>query len=374
MGVMISAWVFFCALNPFFSKKSYNKYLTLIVIVYSCIAYKIVFTETMDIARQVISMQYWYRNGWEWFLTNKTGMDPLSAFYFYAIGLTGDYHLIPAISVLITYSFSFATLFRCSRYYNLSKDEMNLMLFCFMSIFVFFYAFSNIRIYMCFAVISFFVYMELIENKCHVVAWFFYISAIFFHYACLPFVVFRFLVYGGRKMEKLRFFLIIAGFLLFSQAGNILSALGVNSGLLYTIQYKLNGYAEYTTFGIEYFIDSLIKVAPFFVLVFVSYFSRRLFSEREYQYVYYCFLSAIFYVCMIGNYQFVLRSPSMLVELFVVLLGIFSHKIRNICSNGSRKGNILINNYKIIFLILLCSSVSNILFDLRYLIMRNITF
>lgn len=123
MNVMITAWIAFIVINPFVSKKNYKFYLALIAIAYSFIAYHVVFTETMDISRVAESMQYWYRNGWEWFLANRTESDPLSALYYYVIGLTGDLHLIPAISILITYGFSFGLLYRASKYYNLKKEK-----------------------------------------------------------------------------------------------------------------------------------------------------------------------------------------------------------------------------------------------------------
>lgn len=371
MSVMIVAWIGFILLNPFFSKKNYRIYLGLIAIVYSYIAYHVIFTDTMDIGRVSTSMQYWYRNGWTWFWTNKTEMDPLSALYYYAIGLTGDTHLIPAISILITYGFSFALIYKCSVFYNLSKRQTNMLLFFFMSIFVFFYALSNIRIYMCFAIIAFFVYMELIEDKCHIIAWPFYIASIFFHYACFPFVLIRVLVYRYKKLTGTRILGLLVLFILYTQAETILSLIGANSGLLYTIQYKLNGYSTYSTFGIEYFIDSLLKVIPIFLAIVLFSYSSNLFNDRENKFLHYCLLCGLFFVCMINNYQFVLRSPSMFILLFVVVLAIAYNKKYELTVEWNSGAQSFINNHNIIMVMMVCASLFNIMFDSRYLIMRN---
>lgn len=371
MGVMIAAWIGFILLNPFFSKKNYRIYLALIAIVYSYIAYHVVFTDTMDIGRVTTSMQYWYRNGWTWFLINKTDIDPLSALYYYAIGLTGDNHLIPAISVLIIYGFSLGLIYRCSVFYNLSKRETNMLVFFFMSIFVFFYALSNIRIYMCFAIIAFFVYMELIEDKCHIIAWPFYIASIFFHYASFPFVLVRVLVYRYNKLTVKRILGLLVLFIGYTQAGTILSLIGANSGLLYTIQYKLNGYSTYSTFGMEYFIDSLLKVIPIFLAIVLFSYSSGLFNDRENKFIHYCLLCGMFFVCMINNYQFVLRTPSMFILLFVVILAIAYNKKYEMNVEWNSGALSFMNNHNIIMFMMICVSVFNIVFDSRYLIMRN---
>lgn len=371
MAVMIVAWIGLVILNLFFSKKNYKLYLAIIAIVYSFIAYHVVFTDAMDIGRVTASMQYWYRNGWQWFLANKTEMDPLSALYYYVIGLTGDNHLIPAISILITYGFSLGLIYRCSKFYDLSKRETNMLLFFFMSIFVFFYALSNIRIYMCFAVIAFFIYMELIEDKCHIIAWPFYIAAVFFHYACLPFVLIRILVYRYNKLTVKRLFAFLALFIVYTQAGNILSLIGAESGILYTIQYKLNGYSTYSTFGIEYFIDSLLKVIPIFLTIVLFSYSSSLFNDRENKFIHYCLLCSLLFACMINNYQFVLRTPSMFILLFVVLLTISTNKKFELTVEENSVTRSFINNHNIIVIMMIVVSLFNIVFDSRYLIMRN---
>ena len=371
MAVMLVAWIGFIILNLFFSKKNYKIYLALIAIVYSFIAYHVVFTDTMDIGRVTASMQYWYKNGWQWFLANKAEMDPLSAVYYYVIGLAGDPHLIPAISILITYGFSFALIYKSSIFYKLSKQKINILLFFFMSISVFFYALSNIRIYMCFAVIAFFVYMELIEDKCHVIAWLFYIASIFFHYACLPFILIRVLVYRYKKLTAARVFGLLVLFILYTQVGTILSLIGVDSGLLYTIQYKLNGYSTYSTFGIEYFIDSLLKVIPIFLMIILFSNSRGVFTDRENKFIYYCLLCVFFFACTINNYQFILRTPSMFILLFVVILSISFNKKSELTAEQKPIARSFVSNHNIIIIMMVFVSLFNIVFDSHYLIIRN---
>ena len=375
MIVMIICWCLFAIINPFFSKKNYGKYLSIIAITYAFIAYHIRFTSSMDISRVTTSMKYWYDIGILKTIKNQSEMDPLSTIYYYFIGLSGDFHLIPAISILIIYGFSFALIYRCSIFFNLSKKEMNIITFLFLSLYVFFYAYSNIRIYMCFSILSFFIYMELIEDKCHIICWPFYIAAIFFHYASLPFVLLRVLVYKYKSFTLSRIFVIGILVVLFFQLPNFLSLFDTSSGLLHTLSYKLNSYSKYTTFGIEYFIISLIKVIPIFIVVILNLFSKNIYFINEKKFLYFVFITSLLYIFMLSNYQFVIRTPNFLITLFVVVYCIITRKIKN---NKMAKNNVLYEklsfNYNIIIGLMFLISIINIFFDSYYFIYRSMIF
>lgn len=374
MLIMTLIWIFLIILNPLFNKKMYKYYLCLIVILYSFMAYHVKFTENMDIARVVQSMKYWYYNDFFYFLNNKMDMDPLSALYYYIIGLTGDYHLIPAISILISYGFSMALIYKVSKYFKLSKLEMNICTFIFLSNFVFFYALSNIRIYMCYTIIAYFIYMELIENKYHKRAIIFYTMAIFFHYACLPFILIRIILIGYKKRTLKRDVLILMGIILLTQIENILSFLNPTSGILHTIYYKLSRYSRYETFGIEYFFNSMIKVCGilFTYFTFSNSFIKYKLNERKF--LYYVLLVNITFFLMILNYQFVLRVPNMMILFWIVMMAMMFFKKKEVFFKSPNSYNIVLKNTKIVVICTILVSIFNILFDIKYIIIRNIFF
>ena len=328
----------------------------------------------MDITRILNSMQYWYRNDFGWFVKNKLVTDPISNLYFYMLGLLGDGHLIPAASVAITYGFSMALLWKCACRFNLSHVEMIFLLFVVIGNITFFYAASNMRIYMCFAIIAYFTYQELIENKNHIIAPFFYVICVFFHYACVPFVLFRYLA-GRYRRLNLRVVLGVCLLLVVaSQLGNILSFLHISSGLLYTIQYKLIRYSTYDTFGPEYFLNSIIKALGFIALLVITSLSLKKHSECARKMLYFAFWAATLYVLMLSNYQMVIRLPSMLAMIIIPVFSIFSSESNKHSIMFPHTKTRLQNNKHVLMIILLITTLSNILFEAHYLIARNVFF
>lgn len=374
MIVMASVWIGFFAINPLFNKKTYKYYLIIITLVYSILAYNVVFTETMDIARVAESMKYWYRNDFMWFINNKMDMDPLSSLYYYVIGLTGDVHLIPAISILIIYGYSFALIDRVSKHFELNKMEMNICTFVFLSNFVFFYAMSNIRIYMCYAVISYYIYMELVEDKCHKIAIIFYIMAALFHYACIPFILIRVILIKYKKITVPRLVLMLVLSIVLTQFENILAIINPSSGILHTIYYKLTRYSRYDTFGIEYFVNSIIKVSGTILTYFTLKKSFGKFNVNDKRYIHYMSLSCIAFCLMITNYQIVLRVPNLMISFWVVLMSMMFFYKRLSLKKEKCRYDVIVNNVKVIIIYMCIVSILNILFDCKYIIMRNMFF
>lgn len=372
--VFFITWISIFALSVLFSKKNFKWVLLFSVLSFAFLAYNMKLTPNMDVTRILNSMQYWYRNDFQWFIENKLVTDPVSNLYFYMLGLLGDEHLIPAVSVTITYGFSMALLWKCFCRFNLKHTDMVFLLFVVLGNITFFYVASNMRIYMCYAIIAYFTYTELIENKNHVLAPVFYVICIFFHYACVPFVLFRYLA-GRYKKFNLRVILGVCVLLvIFSQLENILNLLHVSGGLLYTIQYKVKRYSTYDTFGPEYFLNSIIKALGFITLLAMTILSSKRYSERACKMVYFAFLTAILYIVMMSNYQMVIRLPSMLAMIIIPVFSILSSESDKQSLMFPHARTRLQNNKHILMIILSITTLSNILFEAHYLIAQNVFF
>lgn len=118
--------------------------------------------------------------------------NPLTLVYYYALArICPENGLLPALTVFIVYGFSFALLYKAAMRFDSTKKEMNMALLFFMANFNYFYVIDNTRIYICFAVLAYFMYVDIVEKKHRIFCFLVYAALCYFHYGILPFVLIR---------------------------------------------------------------------------------------------------------------------------------------------------------------------------------------
>ncbi|MGN0571780.1 MAG: hypothetical protein ACI4K9_06340 [Candidatus Fimenecus sp.] len=281
MLYIVLLFALFAAINPLFSKKHYKLYLTLIVVGLSALAFFVVPSSVMDLYRYNNVMDLYREVGWHWVLKNDMSSNPLASVFFFAVSCLGDNRFLPMITVFVTYSFSLALLYKAGKRYGATRAEMNLALLFFMLNFNYFYVLDVIRIYMCFAVMAYFLYVDIVERKHRWLCWIVYIALCYVHYAMLVFVVVRVLFIFVRRLKG-----VYAAIPLISLPPVLYIGYKVllrfNSetamGILSTASDKAQGYLSYEVFGIWQFLASMIRL---FVCMALCLLAIWIYSELQ---------------------------------------------------------------------------------------------
>lgn len=141
-----------------------------------------------------------------------------------------------------------------------------------MANFNYFYVIGNTRIYICFAVLAYFMYVDIVEKKYRIFCFLVYAALCYFHYGILPFVLIRIVLLLIKKTSPIvkKAFIVILPVLIFA-ANKIAIALGsASDGLLGTVEKKVSGYSDYEVFGIWQFSMSIIRLVLALLIMLLS--------------------------------------------------------------------------------------------------------
>lgn len=272
--------------------------------------------------------------------------NPLTLVYYYALArICPKNGLLPALTVFIVYGFSFALLYKAAMRFASTKKEMNMALLFFMANFNYFYVIDNTRIYICFAVLAYFMYVDIVEKKHRIFCFLVYAALCYFHYGILPFVLIRIVLLLIKKTSPIvkKAFIVILPVLIFA-ANKIAIALGsASDGLLGTVEKKVSGYSDYEVFGIWQFSMSIIRLVLALVILLLSMtITESLFKKkntdgllgnrllnRMYNYDWMIVYSIVTIFLFASNYQFVLRTPNFIQIALSVPLLFLLYRFRN---------------------------------------------
>lgn len=309
-------------LNPVITKKGYKFYLFMFLCVLVYYAYHFDVTTGADLYRRYQEMELYNKMGLDYVLENRMEINPLSALFFYWFSTFEDPQLVPAFTILVCYGSAFYILIKCSERYDLSKNQMNFLLFIFMLTFYYDQAISNVRVYICYGLISLFLYKDVIEGKFRRLAWVVYIACCFFHYAVLPFVILRGVLYIKDRVKGTDtvLYLSIAVCCVFGDM--IIPYLAKFGGIFLTLAYKSSGYENYSVFGLWQSISSLFRMI---LLPAMCFFINRFYNDKysqEKKLMFYLVSVSIMLFFMISNYQLIFRTPNFMQYLAMVPISV----------------------------------------------------
>ena len=236
----------FAVINPIFNKKTYKIYLLLFAVALACLAWFTKPDYTMDLYRAYGQLDLFRQISFGKAYSYYGASNPLTLVYYYALArICPENGLLPALTVFIVYGFSFALLYKAAMRFDSTKKETNMALLFFMANFNYFYVIDNTRIYICFAVLAYFMYVDIVEKKHRIFCFLVYAALCYFHYGILPFVLIRVVLLFIKKMSPIvkKAFIVILPVLIFA-ANKIVIALGsASDGLLGTVEKRFRATA-----------------------------------------------------------------------------------------------------------------------------------
>lgn len=338
-------------LNLVFGRKYNRICLAATVCAFGVLAFFVVPTKNMDLYRYINVMELYRDVGWLWVLKNDTGSNPLAAVFFYAASLVDDNRFLPMITVLLTYGFSIALLYKAKKDFGAKHADMMLALVFFLLNFNLCYVIDVVRIYICFAVMAFFLYVDIVEKKHRWLCWIVYLALCYVHYAMLVFVLIRLYFAVTRKLKGLfmAISMLLLPVLLRVGYSMIIRFDGSSSVLLGTMSDKAQGYMDYDVFGIWQFLASICHLMFFTLLCVlmlwccvsahqktVPYSARetdcdckRLNIGRTRDMVVFCLYIIFTVLTFADNYQFLLRTTYFILILMAPMLLALLTKLHN---------------------------------------------
>lgn len=330
MIYVLGAHALLVLLDILLIKKHKRLFFILATILMSSLAYFIVVTEESDLSRYINTMEYTRIMGFEWGLENYGSRNPLAYLFFYIISLFNNDAILPATAAAVTYGCSFAVLYKSSKRFNSSVTDINIALIFFMLNMNYCYILDVIRMYMAFAIMAYFLYMDIVEKKHRILCFIMYFALCYFHYAMMVFVLLRVILIFTRRFKGTSSAIttVLVPLIILIAYKFIENFTGDNS-LFGLANDKLLGYQDYETFGIWQFAASMIRSALFVFLCLVGIWicsewkkfeiRKNELSEnaqknlipikRNNDFIIYSLYVTFTIFILISNYQFVLRTP-----------------------------------------------------------------
>ncbi|MBR2454763.1 MAG: EpsG family protein [Clostridia bacterium] len=323
-------------------RKHPKKFYILATAILSLLSYFVIATENMDLFRYIRIMEYIRAMGFDWGMDTYGPSNPLAFIFFYGISLFENDAMLPAVAVATTYGFSFALLYKASKRLNASTMDTYIALVFFMLNMNYCYVIDVVRIYMAFAIMAYFLYMDIVEKKHRIFCFVVYAALCYFHYAMMVFVILRIILIITRRFKGVLAAIVslLVPVVVFV-AYKFVEGFSGESLLFSVANDKLLGYKDYTVFGVWQFAASMIRCALFVALCLFAFWlcsnwkyelanktlgdnSREtvMFVKRNSDLVMYTLYIVFTVFVFITNYQFVLRVPyfAQIFMSFVLLL------------------------------------------------------
>ncbi len=329
-------------LNATVAKKNLKLFLFISTVVLATLAYHIVAYETSDLSRYITTMDLCREMGWDWIYKYYGPHNPLTYGFLYVVSMFNNDAILPALAVAITYGLSFVLLYKASKKLQSSFSEITLAYWFLILNMNFMYVATVIRFYIAFAIMAYFLYMDIIEKKNRPLCFIVYFVLCYFHYAMLVFLLLRFVFIFSRKLKGVLSgigtilipIVLMFGYTFIEKFG------GGASSLFKSASDRLQGYENYEVFGIWQFLASMVRVSVFIVLCILAVLvcnkmrdveKQKHFGQQELchrldqinrfsDFNMFCLYLSITVLTFITNFQFVLRTPYFIQTMISVVV------------------------------------------------------
>lgn len=325
MKYVILAYIFIFALNPILAKKHRKLYYVITVLTFAALAYFVVPLYEMDLYRYINIMEYFRQKGFHLTMNQYGESNPVAAMFFYAMSMWPKDNLLPAVAVLIVYGFSLALLYKASKRFNVSSSVVNVAFVFLMLNLNYCYIIDVVKIYIAYAIVAYFLYIDLVEKRRRPICFAVYLILCYFHYVIMLILFLRVIFLLTSKLKGILSFVstFFVPLLLFIGYQFLDNFTGTWS-LFASASDKIEGYKYYETFGIWQFLASVIKICIFIVIGIVVQIVYNDLKERKSpyglstnfrtatnvsKYSTFCMYITFSVITFITNYQYVLRTP-----------------------------------------------------------------
>ena len=345
MVYILTLWAIFAVLALAIPKKYYKLYFFIMVCLLSWLAFYTVAQPAMDLYRYGNTMDLYRSVGWHWVAQNELSTNPLAAVYLYLISLLGDNRFLPAITVFLVYSFSFGVLYKAAVRFESKEFEIQIAVLFFMLNFNYFYVIDVLRIYLCYAIMAYFLYMDLVEKKHRPLCAVVYVAVCFIHYAVLLFVFIRLLIVLVRHMKGAvanSMLILFPGFIFV--AYRVFAMVPWLTGIFELAGERAQAYmVGYNVFGVWQFANSFIRLLLFLLLGMLVFWLAKVASRRAAEqknlpeqrdcsrisdFTYFGLFVVMATFGLVTNYQMMLRTPNFLQIIYLPILLFTLSKLR----------------------------------------------
>ncbi|WP_097027913.1 EpsG family protein [Clostridium peptidivorans] len=277
MKVILVTYIFLFTISFLFSKENMKYYFFIISLTFSIIALFFVPDESMDLYRHYEYLDVLRDYGWKLAITvSPFGSSIVANLYFYLISFLGVNGLLPAITAFITYYLTLNRIYEVALKYNCSKANILLSTFYFISMLGYLSLISGIRSLLAFALFSYFLYIDLVENKKKILCWSIYIALSLFHSSVWVLLIFRVMLRFYNKFTRIAYIAFLTTWSL--NIANIINFIDnfSNIKILQELQQKVS---LYTVGG--YFTDYSIRDSLIILIVICITFLFFLYTNRN---------------------------------------------------------------------------------------------
>lgn len=311
MIMLLLFYIVSLSLVAFSSKRDIPRIFMVIVASLGVLSFFYTPNEEADLYRHYENIVFYGEMGLEWVLENRTHINPLTSLLLYSFSLFDEPRMFASFSVLVTYGFSFALIYKVSKFYSLSQSKI-----FFLSAFVllnwnYLLVVSNCRIFMLYAILAYYFYMEFIEDRCHKSAIVVYLASVLFHYGILLILVPRLFLYLYNQNNKFFYVLLLVMLVLSVTFADSLYQIVLFKSMLEMAE----AYEDYKTFGVLQYLNSILCIVVCCLSCIVH--RARLSENKEFQYLFWLIILLILF--QITNFQVVYRESNVIASLSVVL-------------------------------------------------------
>lgn len=283
--------------------------------------------------------------GWKYILETQkwttyfNGL-PTLQIYFYLISLLQLNNFLPCITVIIIYGLTLHRVYTISKVNNLSNNDAFKIGIFILLFFDFHGLVSGIRNLLAFSIFSYFLYIDLIENKNKILCWFMYLISFGIHSSCSILIIIRLLLYI--KLETVKVILIV----LMIQLGNIIELLSevlnkYSGNFIISIIYmKFKSYTEggnEDNMRIPYYYQLIINnrvilCISMIILILILWYKNNSIRKNSLILVYFyicIFLLGIYLTPKVSYHVFV-RYSNMLILLAPIVWGSYYSNCKKI--------------------------------------------
>jgi hypothetical protein len=348
MIVIFLSYIFLFVISFLFTRKKINIYFFIVSLTFGIIAFFFVPDVSFDLYRHYAIIDIFRQYGWNMGVSNSEFPSLIIANGFlYLISFLPTKGFLPAITAFVTYYLLLNIIYKVAIRYDLAKKDILLAAFFFVSTLNYLGLISGIRNSLAFAIFTYFLYMDLVENRNKILCWIMYILLCFLHLSVLILLLFRIIVQFNNKFIRIIvMFFSLTWSLFLVNIVDIISRFS-NLKIFYEFQQKIQIYGidhQYNTYSYSVAVPIIILIGVLITYIFFLHINKNKYIEMK---VYFNYITLIITFCIgcINYYRLIVTFVSMLCFLSVTFIALLNRS--NILKGKVKKIDNFNTMYKI---------------------------
>ncbi|WP_135553789.1 hypothetical protein [Paenibacillus cymbidii] len=278
----------FSSIGLFSDRKRNIHYSAMMALLCSSFAYWFIPKHEMDLTRYFAQLKSYSTLSWDSFyeIILSKQLLVIQELLFYFIAQSQNYHLLPAISIFISYFILFYIITDYSNKNNVRSREMFGTLIFILCVLPFPILVSNVRNIMAFSIFIFGAYREFEQGKRNVLTYILYMIPVFIHIATVSLLLLRIIVsiYDFNKKRSIVISLGIASVAFFiTQFSEIVEKSGLPNRVIQAFFIKADNYATNNDSAYAIYLQSnlFMNLQKYYFVSIVLFFLMLLFIIRR---------------------------------------------------------------------------------------------